>query len=665
MSNQSTADVVVRSQQKGKQVYDRVRKQMDSLKKGATAVTAAFGIAAGGVSLLTKRSFENIDALAKHADRIGTSTTRLKALQILTELNGGSSENLSKSLLRAQKALGEFNTTGSGSAAPFLKQLNLDTEALANKKPDELFEVYAEAIRGMGTRSEQVAATTALFGDRTGEMLNLIDQGTGVLEKAEEDVDRYNLALDRVDSAKVEAANDAMLMVRERFQGVGNTISAKVSPFVTAFANRIIDTGTEADVMGNAIDKAMDIAAVGVGIVADSFFGLKLTFKAVEVGVLTLAGKSISSFAGIESAVITVQNKMSETFGSGAIKNAESGILNQMQDSLEASAQHANEMLQNLAAAERPSVAIGRAMTQARLDAEANAKALVNSRKKLEEIEIEPSEDASEDAIAKAREIAEQTRLRDSLANKIAIIEEGLRSEEERELFAHERRMELIGTALNNELITKARAMELEAGISEQHQERLNKIHLKALNERQKFEAKSSKDRAKQVFNDLDNITAGVATHNKALFRLNQAAAIANAVINTSEGVTKTLSAYPMPLAAALAATHLAAGVVQINAIRSAQFGGGSTPSAVGSTPTFNGQPLDRDFGDSIGGSERTDTAPGVQISIVVEGSLIGDAGIREVVGNTIREAVNQDELLIDPNSRQAIEIREGTGTGG
>src|SRR5690606_1551651 len=107
------------------------------------------------------------------------------------------------------------------------------------------------------------------------------------------------------------------------------------------------------------------------------------------------------------------------------------------------------------------------------------------------------------------------------------------------------------------------------------------------LSEREKFQQMSSKDKVKTVSGELADITSGVAQHNKAMFRLNQAAGISNAIISAYEGISKTLSAYPYPINIGMAAAHGVAAFAQVNAIRSQSFGsgGGAAPSLAGGTP--------------------------------------------------------------------------------
>lgn len=103
------------------------------------------------------------------------------------------------------------------------------------------------------------------------------------------------------------------------------------------------------------------------------------------------------------------------------------------------------------------------------------------------------------------------------------------------------------------------------------------------------FSNQSMQDQATNVFGELAGITAGVAQHNRALFNINKVAGIANAIISMHTGVTKSLAAYPMPLAGIMAAVHAAAGLAQVAAIKSTSFqggGSGAAPSNATAVPT-------------------------------------------------------------------------------
>ncbi len=98
-------------------------------------------------------------------------------------------------------------------------------------------------------------------------------------------------------------------------------------------------------------------------------------------------------------------------------------------------------------------------------------------------------------------------------------------------------------------------------------------------------------------------------------FGANKASAIANAIINTAQGVTKALSLGPVgiPLAAVIGALGLA----QISKISSTSFGSGGGGGGGGSVPTGFGNPR---FG---GNSQIGIGGPKQEITIFIDGSAV------------------------------------------
>ncbi len=91
----------------------------------------------------------------------------------------------------------------------------------------------------------------------------------------------------------------------------------------------------------------------------------------------------------------------------------------------------------------------------------------------------------------------------------------------------------------------------------------------------QKLEAKKRALRQQS----FDHFLGGMAQlmnaykgQSRALFNIGKAAAIAQAVVNTAEGVTKAISKYPPPFSGLMAAVQLALGAAQIQTIKSTSF---------------------------------------------------------------------------------------------
>jgi hypothetical protein len=125
--------------------------------------------------------------------------------------------------------------------------------------------------------------------------------------------------------------------------------------------------------------------------------------------------------------------------------------------------------------------------------------------------------------------------------------------------------------------------------LAQDHESILYDIHAAGLDRIAQFRAMSWDQQVSSVAGSLEQMTAGVAQHSKGMFEINKAAGIANAVINTARGVTNALGAFPPPLSFVMAAVQAAAGLAQINAIRSQQFNGGGAglpPSQAATAPT-------------------------------------------------------------------------------
>lgn len=138
----------------------------------------------------------------------------------------------------------------------------------------------------------------------------------------------------------------------------------------------------------------------------------------------------------------------------------------------------------------------------------------------------------------------------------------------------------------------------------------------------------------------LATITAAVAQHSKKAFELNKLAAIANAIVNTAQGATKALAQGGFA-GIAMAAAVIGAGAVQIAAIKKTQFqggGGGTTPSAVGTTAVVNGNPVSA--GAGVGQSSV------IRVEGINSGSLFTGKALRELM-ERIQEAQRDGGRLV------------------
>ena len=91
------------------------------------------------------------------------------------------------------------------------------------------------------------------------------------------------------------------------------------------------------------------------------------------------------------------------------------------------------------------------------------------------------------------------------------------------------------------------------------------------------FEKKTLQEKTEFVLDDLGGMFQGVKAQNRKMFAVQKAYNIAQTIVETFAGAQKAATAYAAfpPLAAAMAAAHVAAGMARVAAIKSQSFEGG------------------------------------------------------------------------------------------
>lgn len=107
--------------------------------------------------------------------------------------------------------------------------------------------------------------------------------------------------------------------------------------------------------------------------------------------------------------------------------------------------------------------------------------------------------------------------------------------------------------------------------------ERIRKANMTNL---EKFTAMSYQEQAKAVATAMTQQLTSVNTTSRAMFNIQKAANISQAIMDTYAGATRALKDYPAPWSYAVAGATMAAGLARVASIRSQSFGGGAVGSA-------------------------------------------------------------------------------------
>jgi hypothetical protein len=220
--------------------------------------------------------------------------------------------------------------------------------------------------------------------------------------------------------------------------------------------------------------------------------------------------------------------------------------------------------------------------TQANQDAALAIAAEIDLRKQAK-IELDAYLASNEINLALEQEVADvQARQQDQLNAAVEAITVQNMTEKELLQLHLDEKLALLDQARATDLISEQLYEEQRYLLTVQAQARFGDATAQGAIARRNFEQMTARQQTQFVMGELAGLTAGVAQHNRFLFNVNKVAGIGTAVMNAYIGISRTLGAYPFPWNIAMAALHGVAAFAQVNAIRSAQFGAGTSAPSIG-----------------------------------------------------------------------------------
>lgn len=145
-----------------------------------------------------------------------------------------------------------------------------------------------------------------------------------------------------------------------------------------------------------------------------------------------------------------------------------------------------------------------------------------------------------------------------------------------------------------------------------------------------------------------------LGAQNSKLFKIQQAFAIANAVINVAQGVTKAMSSLPFPANLAAAAKVALAGAIQVAKIK-ATNPGGSASVATGGLGSSGAGSLEAARSATQGNADQSQMQSQRIAQVVINGNLFSGRETADWLIGQLSEAINdRDVVFINGNSRQA-----------
>jgi hypothetical protein len=281
------------------------------------------------------------------------------------------------------------------------------------------------------------------------------------------------------------------------------------------------------------------------------------------------------------------------------------------------------------------------------------------------------SETDANTRIEKARRELEDKMIKITQAaqTEISNIEQDALGDRTRQIemeFANRKR--ILERALEDELITKQRFAQLEQALEKKKLEELRKNNEdvqreiliqeemakgKTRDEAENladFEKKSAMEKGAFVIGEGKKTFEALGRFNKQAFQAYKAFAIAEAIVSTYQGAAKALASFPPPFNFIAAAAVVAAGLANVNTIRSQSYSGRREGGPVQVGRSFVvGEAGPEIFTPNMNGQITPNSALGGNVNITFEVGAIDSQDLqarladnRDVIVSIVNEAVNQ-----------------------
>lgn len=199
---------------------------------GAAAMLAGFAMTAA----LVNSSRQSIDAQAKLARTLDTTTDSITALRMAAGDAGV--EGLEQSLAKMNSRLGAVELNG-GPALKTVKALKLDMQAMANMDVDQKIGYIGDQINALGISNAEASRHLRQLGFEQEVALELFKSGTANIARYRREVDELGLSLTEIETTKIEQANDALGIFGDITEAFGNRLTAGAASSIKGLAETI------------------------------------------------------------------------------------------------------------------------------------------------------------------------------------------------------------------------------------------------------------------------------------------------------------------------------------------------------------------------------------------------------------------------------------------
>ena len=280
---------------------------------GLTIIAAKMAQAATGI---IRSGLQIIDAQAKIAQSLDTTTASVQVLARAAELSGNTFTELEAGASRLTRRLSMFASDGSGPAATAIERLGLNAANLLKLPLDQRIARVTDAIRETASAAEQAALFSQFFGDRAFAAFQRLD--TATLRAANADLEKFGVLVSDQDADRIEATNDAISRLGLLWRGLSNQLAIAAAPALQAAAEGLARLGA----VGGPIQKVFRGVSTALVVLIDN---LRRVMSTAAAFVGFFAGRFVARLAlaalgvrGLATALVVLRGALIRT-GIGAL----------------------------------------------------------------------------------------------------------------------------------------------------------------------------------------------------------------------------------------------------------------------------------------------------------------------------------------------------------
>jgi hypothetical protein len=567
-------------------------------------------IAAGGAFAIgmVKSIANTADELSKLSARTGVAVEDLSRLQYAADMSGVSSETLTASIDRLSRGMSEA-ATGTGATAEAFRAMGVSVKNQDGtlRSQREVIEDIADRFAGYSDGAEKSALAMQIFGRAGGQLIPLLNSGADGLRELADESDMLGNTISTKTAKAAEQFNDNISRLTIGMGGLGRVIAGPVIEAMADFTTSMFDAWKQ----GNTL-----------------FGMLEAGFKRLgQAGTIDQARAKVNE---LEAAM----HKLMATPG---FDPANMGAMNLAKNLDEARARLHELLTEQQKAAAGPATggSAAPALTGADGDKKQSAFDLIEQ---LDLVDQKIKDQLSES----------ETRYIESLEVRMEALRQSVLTEQQIAAEKHAKELEDLRIGYEEKLLTEQEFMLLEQDLQMKHMDEIARIRADGLKKVEDITKASWQAQAQTVAQQLQNMTAASANGSKAMFNINKAASIANALLSARESVTNAYrfgSRIGGPaLGAAFAATAAAATAAQVRQLSSTSFNSGAT--AAGSVSAAGGSSVPSQLpAATLPNTAQASAASGQVVTIQLQGETFGREAVRNLISE-INEAISDGAVL-------------------